>query len=150
VTAGHGAACILMHMLGTPATMQDDPSYGDLMGEVAGFLAGAIERAVSAGIGDDQIAVDPGIGFGKTTKHNLAILRHLPELSVLGKPIVVGTSRKGFIGKILDLPVDERLEGTIATAAYAVAQGARIVRVHDVRPVVRAVRMVEACIAQGA
>ncbi len=150
VTAGHGAACILMHMQGTPATMQKDPSYGDVMGEICGALAEAVETARNAGLGDDQIAVDPGIGFGKTTEHNLAILKHLPELAVLGKPIVIGTSRKGFIGNVLDLPVEERLEGTIATAAYAVAQGARIVRVHDVKPIVRAVRMVEACITQGA
>ncbi len=150
VTAEHGAACILMHMQGTPATMQEDPSYDDVMGEICGILAQAVERASGAGIGDDQIAVDPGIGFGKTTKHNLAILKHLPELAVLGKPVVIGTSRKGFIGNVLDLPVEERLEGTIATAAYAVAQGARIVRVHDVKPVARAVRMVEACITQGA
>jgi dihydropteroate synthase len=150
VTAEHGAACILMHMQGTPATMQENPSYDDVMGEICGVLTEAVERAQTAGIGEDQIAVDPGIGFGKTTEHNLAILKHLPELGVLGKPIVIGTSRKGFIGNVLDLPVEERLEGTLATAAYAVAQGARIVRVHDVKPVVRAVRMVEACITQGA
>ncbi len=150
VTAEHGAACILMHMQGTPATMQENPSYDDVMGEICSVLAEAVERAQTAGIGEDQIAVDPGIGFGKTTKHNLAILKHLPELGVVGKPIVIGTSRKGFIGNVLDLPVEERLEGTLATAAYAVAQGARIVRVHDVKPVVRAVRMVEACITQGA
>jgi len=150
VTAERGAACILMHMKGTPATMQKHPTYADLIGEIAGFLADAVERARASGLDDEQIAVDPGIGFGKTTKHNLAILRRLPELAVLGRPVVIGTSRKSFIGSILDLPVEERLEGTIATAAYAVAQGTRIVRVHDVRPVVRAVRMVEACITQGA
>jgi len=120
------------------------------MGEVAFFLKAAVERAASAGLGDDQIAVDPGIGFGKTTQHNLGVLRRLPELAVLGKPILVGPSRKSFIGNVLDLPVAERLEGTLATAAYAVAQGAKILRVHDVRPTVRAVRMVEACIASSA
>ena len=150
VTADAGAAAVLMHMRGTPATMQENPSYEDLMGEVAFFLESAIERAISAGVGDDQIAVDPGIGFGKTTEHNLAILRRLPELAVLGKPILVGPSRKSFIGNVLGLPAGERLEGTLATAAYAVAQGARIIRVHDVRPTVRAVRMVEACIASSA
>jgi len=150
VTAEYGAAAILMHMRGTPATMQENPVYDDVMGEICGTLGEAVENARAAGLGEDQIAVDPGIGFGKTTEHNLAILKRLPELAVLGKPIVIGTSRKGFIGSVLDLPVEERLEGTIATAAYAVAQGARIVRVHDVKPVVRAVRMVEACITQGA
>ncbi len=150
VAAGAGAAAVLMHMQGTPAAMQENPSYGDLMGEVALFLETAIERATSAGLGDDQIAVDPGIGFGKTTEHNLAILKRLPELAVLGKPILVGPSRKSFIGNVLDLPVGERLEGTLATAAYAVAQGARIIRVHDVRPTARAVRMVEACISSSA
>ncbi len=150
VTADAGAAAVLMHMQGAPATMQKSPSYEDLMGEVAFFLKAAVERAAAAGLGNDQIAVDPGIGFGKTTEHNLAILRRLPELAVLGKPILVGPSRKSFIGNVLDLPVGERLEGTLATAAYAVAQGAKILRVHDVRPTVRAVRMVEACIASSA
>ncbi len=150
VTADAGAAAVLMHMQGAPATMQKNPSYKDLMGEVAFFLKAAVERATAAGLGDDQIAVDPGIGFGKTTEHNLGVLRRLPELAVLGKPILVGPSRKSFIGNVLDLPVGERLEGTLATAAYAVVQGARILRVHDVRPTVRAVRMVEACIASPA
>jgi dihydropteroate synthase len=150
VTARFDAACVLMHMQGTPATMQDDPGYDDLMGEIARFLDSAVAAAVAAGVGDDQIVVDPGIGFGKTTAHNLAILRHLPELKVLGKPILVGPSRKGFIGRVLDLQVEERLEGTLAAAAYAVAQGARILRVHDVAPVVRAVKLVEACMSSPA
>ncbi|MBM3307902.1 MAG: dihydropteroate synthase [Candidatus Eisenbacteria bacterium] len=150
VVARFDAACVLMHMQGTPATMQDDPSYDDLMGQIAHFLAGAIAVAKAAGVADDQIVVDPGIGFGKTTAHNLAILRHLPELRALGKPILVGPSRKGFIGRILDLQVDDRLEGTLAAAAYAVAQGARILRVHDVKPVARAARIVEACLSSPA
>jgi len=147
--AQSGAACVLMHMQGTPAEMQEAPSYVDVMGEIALFLQQAIDRATDAGIGADRIAVDPGIGFGKTTEHNLTILKRLGELAVLDKPIVIGTSRKSFIGKILDLPVDQRLEGTLATAALAVAQGARILRVHDVAPVVRATRMVEACLSSG-
>lgn len=147
VAARFRAALILMHMKGTPATMQHDPSYEDLMGEITSYLHAAVVSAESAGVGADQIAVDPGIGFGKTTEHNLAVLRRLPELAVLGKPILVGPSRKSFIGNVLDLPIDERLEGTLAAAAYAVAQGARIVRVHDVGPVVRAVRLVEACLS---
>jgi dihydropteroate synthase len=150
VTARFEAACVLMHMQGSPETMQEDPSYDDLMGQIALFLASAIAAATGAGIGDDQIVIDPGIGFGKTTTHNLAILRHLPELKVLGKPILVGPSRKGFIGRVLDLQVDDRLEGTLAAAAYAVAQGARILRVHDVKPVVRAAKLVEACMSSPA
>jgi dihydropteroate synthase len=150
VVARFDAACVLMHMRGTPDTMQENPEYGDLMGEIALFLRSAVEMARGAGIDDDQIVVDPGIGFGKTTEHNLAILRHLPELAVLGKPIMVGPSRKSFIGRVLDLPVDDRLEGTLAAAAYAVAQGARLLRVHEVRPIVRAARMVEACLSSPA
>ena len=147
VTARAGAAAVLMHMRGTPATMQQDTAYDDLMGELAFFLGAAVDRALAAGVGGDQIAIDPGIGFGKTTEHNLAILRRLPELAVLGRPILVGPSRKSFIGNVLDLPVEERLEGTLAAVAYAVVQGARILRVHDVRPTVRVARMVEACIS---
>jgi len=150
VVARFDAACVLMHMRGTPDTMQENPEYGDLMGEIALFLRSAVETARGAGIDDDQIVVDPGIGFGKATEHNLAILRHLPELAVLGKPIMVGPSRKSFIGRVLDLPVDDRLEGTLAAAAYAVAQGARLLRVHEVRPILRAARMVEACLSSPA
>jgi dihydropteroate synthase len=142
-----GAACVLMHMKGRPENMQKDPSYADVMGEIALFLHDAIVRAREAGVNDDRIVIDPGIGFGKTSEHNLAILKRLPELRALGKPLLVGTSRKAFIGKVLDLPVDERLEGTLATAAFAVAQGARILRVHDVRPTVRTARMIEACLS---
>jgi dihydropteroate synthase len=150
IIARFDAACVLMHMQGTPQTMQHHPSYDDLMGEIAFFLKAAIERARGAGVGDDQIVVDPGLGFGKTTEHNLSILRHLPELEVLDRPILVGASRKSFIGKVLDLPVEDRLEGTLATAAYAVAQGARILRVHEVRSVLRTARMVEACLSTPA
>jgi len=149
VAAEAEAAVVLMHMQGTPATMQEDPSYDDLMGEVTAFLKDAVDRAEAAGVGPDQIAIDPGIGFGKTTEHNLAILRRLPELAVVGKPVLVGPSRKRFIGSLLDLPVDDRLEGTLAAVAYSVAQGARIVRVHDVAPVVRVVRVVEACLTSN-
>jgi dihydropteroate synthase len=150
VAARFDAACVLMHMQGTPETMQHRPSYEDLMGEIAFFLRSAIERARAAGIGDDQIVIDPGLGFGKTTEHNLSILRHLPELGVLGRPILVGASRKAFIGKVLDLPLEDRVEGTLATAAYAVAQGARILRVHEVRSVLRTARIVEACLSTPA
>lgn len=150
VTARAGAACVLMHMRGTPETMQNDPRYDDLMGEIAFELAGAIDRAREAGVKEDRMVVDPGLGFGKTAEHNLAILRRLPELRVLDKPILVGPSRKSFIGKVLDLPTEDRLEGTLAAAAYAVAQGARVLRVHDVAPTVRTVRMVAACLSSQA
>ena len=150
IVSRYEAACVLMHMQKTPEVMQDDPTYEDLMGEIARFLKEAVERAVRAGVGEDQIVVDPGIGFGKTTEHNLAILRHLPELRALGKPILVGPSRKSFIGRVLDVATDDRLEGTLAAVAYAVAQGARLVRVHDVRPVVRAVTMIDACLSSPA
>ena len=150
VTARAGAACVLMHMRGAPETMQEDPRYDDLMGEIAFGLSAALDRARAAGVGEDRMIVDPGLGFGKTTEHNLAILRHLPELRVLGKPILVGPSRKSFIGNVLDLPTEERLEGTLATAAYAVAQGARVLRVHDIAPTVRAARMVAACLSSPA
>jgi len=143
------AACVLMHMRGTPETMQVDPDYDDLVGEVTHILSQAVGRALEAGVGADQIIVDPGLGFGKTTEDNLELLRRLRELEALGKPVLIGPSRKGFIGRVLELPVTDRLEGTLAACAYAVAQGARIVRVHDVRPTVRAVRMVDACLVSG-
>ena len=150
VTARAGAACILMHMQGTPDTMQNDPRYSDLIGEIASYLSEAVARAGRAGVPEDRIVIDPGLGFGKTTEHNLAILRHLPELAVLGKPILVGPSRKSFIGNVLDLPTDDRLEGTLATLAYAVAQGARVLRVHDVAPAVRTAKMIAACLSNPA
>ncbi len=147
--ASTAAGCVLMHMKGEPTTMQDGPVYGDLVGEIAGLLATADSRARKSGVDPEQIVIDPGLGFGKTTEDNLEILRRLPELRALGRPILIGSSRKGFIGRVLDLPLEERLEGTLATCAYAVAQGARMVRVHDVRPTLRAVRIVDACLASG-
>ena len=142
--AGRGAAVVLMHMRGTPRTMQSDTRYDDVVAEIAAFLAEVSEKAVAAGIRGDRIVLDPGIGFGKSVEGNLEILRRLPELSRLGRPLLVGASRKSFIGETLDLPVDERLEGSLAVAATAVWQGARIIRAHDVRETVRVVRMVDA------
>jgi dihydropteroate synthase len=139
VVAKAGAGLVLMHMQGTPRDMQASPHYQDVVREVREFLAERVEAAVDAGIDRAQIAVDPGIGFGKTTEHNLWLLRRLTEFSELGQPILVGPSRKSFIGQILNLPVEERLEGTLAACAVAVARGADIVRVHDVGPVRRAV-----------
>ncbi|HAF70698.1 MAG: Dihydropteroate synthase [Acetothermia bacterium 64_32] len=138
LVAEFGAGLVLMHMLGTPKTMQQSPHYDDVVREVRGFLAERAQYAQSQGIPREAIAVDPGIGFGKTVEHNLELLRRLPELVELGFPVLVGPSRKSFIGAILDLPVEERLEGTLAACAVAVVRGADILRVHDVRQVRRA------------
>lgn len=137
---------ILMHMQGTPRNMQDNPRYKSVMGEISAFLRRQAEVAIKAGVSKEKIIVDPGIGFGKTREHNLEILNKLPELKSLGFPICIGTSRKSFIGLTLDLPVDQRLEGTAATVSFAIAQGASIVRVHDVRQMVRVSRMTDAMI----
>ncbi len=144
VVAGAGAGLVLMHMRGTPADMQRDPRYTDAPPEVAEFLARRLETAASAGIGRERVAFDPGIGFGKSTRHSLELLARLESLVALGRPVLVGVSRKRFIGQILDLPVDQRLEGSLAAAAIAVFLGARIIRAHDVAATVRAVRVAEA------
>ena len=145
--ARSGAAVVLMHMQGTPRTMQEAPLYTDLMGEVRAFLAERMLDAGEAGIEAERIVLDPGIGFGKTAAHNLEILNRLDAFRDLGRPVCVGVSRKAFIGLVLGLPPGERLEGTIAAAVLSVSMGARILRVHDVGPVARAVRMAEAILA---
>jgi dihydropteroate synthase len=147
VAAEAGAPLVLMHMQGTPATMQDNPHYDDVLVEVEAFLQERCAAAEAAGVAPDALVVDPGIGFGKRDEHNYALLGGLARLTRLGHPLLVGTSRKGFIGRALDLPVEERLEGTAATVVWAVERGARIVRVHDVAPMVRTVRMTEALLA---
>ena len=144
VAARAGAAVVIMHMQGTPRTMQQAPHYEDLLGEVIAGLAAGIARAAAAGVALDRILVDPGIGFGKSLEHNLALLDRLGELEVLGRPILVGPSRKAFIGRLLDLPAAERTEGTIAACCCAAGRGAHIVRVHDVGPVRRALRVADA------
>jgi len=138
------AAVILMHMRGTPRTMQRRPRYHDVVDEVEAFLIAAAERAQGAGIERSRILVDPGLGFGKTVGHNLALLRALPRLIRLGFPVVVGPSRKSFIGKTLGAEVGERLAGTLACVAFAHRCGARVVRVHDVQPAVHLLKMLEA------
>jgi dihydropteroate synthase len=139
------APIVLMHMRGEPRTMQKDVRYGDVVGDVMAFLEDRARRAIAAGVGHDRILVDPGFGFGKLVEHNLVLLRRLGEFRRLGYPVVAGTSRKGFIGRVLgDLPVDERFEGTAATVALAVWNGASVVRVHDVRAMRRVVGIVEA------
>jgi len=135
---------VLMHMLGVPATMQDDPRYDDVVAEVEAFLAERCQAAEAAGVDHEALVVDPGIGFGKRDRDNYALLDQLARLTRLGHPVMVGTSRKGFIGRALEAPADQRVEGTAATVVWAVERGARIVRVHDVAPMVRAVRMTEA------
>jgi dihydropteroate synthase len=147
-----GAGVVLMHMQGTPQTMQEKPHYEDVVGEVRSFLAKRVAFAEARGLKKTQIAVDPGIGFGKTVEDNLRLLAQLGEFSSLGYPLLVGTSRKSFIGKVLgpleskpaEREADGRLWGTAATVAWAVAQGARILRVHDVAEMSDVVRMVEA------
>ena len=139
--AGRGVGFVAMHMRGDPATMQDDPRYDDVVGEVRAFLVGRAEAAVAAGV--EEVWIDPGIGFGKTAAHNLALLAHLDELVATGFPVVVGTSRKGFLGVLLGgAPADDRLEGSVATATWAMWQGARMVRAHDVRATVHAAQVV--------
>jgi dihydropteroate synthase len=149
VAADAGAAVVLMHMQGTPATMQDDPRYGDVLAEVEAFLQERTLAAEAAGVPSEALVVDPGIGFGKRDEHNYALLGGLARLTRLGHPVLVGTSRKGFIGRALDLPVGERLEGSAAAVVWAVERGVRIVRVHDVAPMVRTVRMTEALLTGG-
>jgi len=144
VVARSGAALVIMHMQGTPRTMQQAPHYDDLLGEVIADLAAGVGRAAAAGVEPDRILVDPGIGFGKSLEHNLELLDRLGELAVLGRAILVGPSRKAFIGRLLDLPAAERLEGTIAACCCAADRGAHLVRVHDVGPVRRALRIVDA------
>ncbi|MNR81312.1 Dihydropteroate synthase [compost metagenome] len=141
VAARYGAPVIAMHMQGMPQTMQDDPRYDDVVSEVHAELVEAVRKARARGV---KVMVDPGIGFGKTQEHNLTLLRHLDRLHVEGCPMLLGTSRKGFIGKLLDLPVNERVEGTMATVALGVSQGVDVVRVHDVKEAVRTVKVADA------
>jgi dihydropteroate synthase len=138
---------VLMHMRGTPRTMQENPTYADVVEDVKAFLAQRIELAIGEGVAEERIWVDPGIGFGKTVRHNLELLNRLRELRELGRPIVIGTSRKRFIGTITGREVDDRLGGTIATNVLAMQAGADVLRVHDVREVREAMVVAEAVLA---
>jgi dihydropteroate synthase len=139
VARAAGAGWVAMHMQGDPRTMQQAPLYGDVVAEVTAFL---VERAEAAGV--DEVWIDPGIGFGKTMEHNLALLAHLDELVATGFPVMVGTSRKSFLGHLTGgAPVEDRVEASVATAAWALAQGAGMVRVHDVAPTVVAARLLQ-------
>jgi dihydropteroate synthase len=142
--AERGCELVLMHMLGDPRTMQEDPAYDDVVDDVKDFLAERIDFATAEGIDEERIWIDPGIGFGKTADHNLELLSRLPELADLGRPIVVGSSRKSFIGKLTGAPVDQRLGGTIASSVIAYVNGARMLRVHDVGPMREALTVAEA------
>jgi len=147
LVAGSGADCCLMHMVGEPRTMQRNPRYEDVVGEVKAFLKERLAFAVAAGISEERIMLDPGIGFGKTVTHNLELLGRLDELAVIGPPVIVGPSRKSFLGRLTGRPVDERVAGTIAACVVAYAHGARVFRVHDVAPVADALVVAAATVA---
>ncbi|MBM3296474.1 MAG: dihydropteroate synthase [Candidatus Aminicenantes bacterium] len=149
LAAARGAAVVLMHMLGRPKTMQHAPSYGDVVAEVRTFLEERAAAAREAGVARESVVLDPGIGFGKRLDDNLALINNLPALGESGYPLLVGPSRKSFLGALLDLPAEERLEGTLAAAVLSVVRGAHVLRVHDVRAVSRAVRTAEAVLAEG-
>jgi dihydropteroate synthase len=142
--AERGATVVLMHMLGEPRTMQGDPRYGDVVAEVRGLLAEQLDVAVAAGIASEDVWLDPGIGFGKTAAHNMELLRRLRELRDLGRPLVIGTSRKSFIGRVDGSPAGERLGGTIASSVLAAVEGAAVLRVHDVAEVNQAMAVTAA------
>jgi dihydropteroate synthase len=144
LVADRGAGLVLMHMAGDPRTMQVNPEYGDVVAEVRDFLAERLAAAVAAGVDESRIWLDPGIGFGKTVAHNLELLRGIPELATLGRPILLGTSRKSFIGRQDGSAAPDRLGGTIATSILAALAGAAVLRVHDVREMAQALKLTSA------
>ncbi len=147
VAADYGAPVVIMHIKGTPRNMQQNPVYTDVVGEIMAYLEEGIELAIKAGVDQEKIVIDPGIGFGKNLEHNLMLISRLDEFKSLGRPILLGTSRKKFIGTVLDIPVpDQRVDGTAATVALGIAKGAGIVRVHDVGRMVNVARMTDAII----
>ena len=146
VCASAGVGVCLMHMKGEPRSMQDAPSYGDVFAEVSAFLIEQRRACVAAGIGRDSIVFDPGLGFGKSFAHNMTLLKEIPALSGLGSALLIGVSRKSFIGRMLGRQVDNRLYGGLGLAALAVSQGARIIRAHDIAPTVDAIGAVAAVI----
>jgi len=150
LVAAEKVPVVLMHMQGTPRTMQQRPHYRDVVEEVKEFLRDQIRYAVQSGVDLERIIIDPGIGFGKELEHNLALLRALPALADLGRPVLVGPSRKTFIGKILDVGPEERLEGSLAAAVAAVLGGASVIRTHDVKEARRAIRVADAMRFGGA
>jgi dihydropteroate synthase len=149
LAAERGAAVCLVHMQGEPRTMQRDPAYGDVVAEVRDFLAARLQAAVDAGIPEERVVLDPGIGFGKTLEHNLALLAGVPALAELGRPVLIGVSRKGMFGRLLGREVGERVPGSIGAGLAAVARGAAVLRVHDVRETTDALRVWSAVEAAG-
>ncbi len=147
--ARYRAGVVLMHMQGNPRNMQVNPAYSALNSDIITYLDKAIQKAKEAGIAEDKIIVDPGIGFGKTPQHNLEILKRLQDFKILGRPILVGPSRKSFIGKILNLEAQKRIFGTVAACVLAAKFGAKIVRVHDIRPVYEALKITDAILNAG-
>ena len=148
LVAERGVECCLMHMLGEPRTMQVDPHYDDVVSDVKAFLEERMAAAITAGVAEERILLDPGIGFGKTLEHNLELLARLSEIVALGRPVVIGTSRKSFLGRLTgrEDPA-ERIAGTIATNVLAYERGARVFRVHDVAPVLDALRVTAATVS---
>jgi dihydropteroate synthase len=149
LAARYKAPVVIMHIKGTPKDMQQDPVYEDLVGEIKAYLEEGVKLAEIAGINRDQVIVDVGIGFGKTVSHNLELINRLDEFHSIGCPMLIGPSRKSFIGNILNLPVSERLEGTTAAVTMAISRGAHIVRVHDCGPIKRAVQIADAIIGSA-
>jgi dihydropteroate synthase len=150
IVAGAGAWCCLMHMLGDdPRTMQADPAYDDVVSEVKAFLEERLAFAVSEGVPEEKVWLDPGIGFGKTLEHNLELVRRLDEIVAIGRPVVIGTSRKSFLGKLTGREPQERVPGTIATNVLALERGASVFRVHDVREVADALNVAAATLRPG-
>ena len=148
LVADRGAGCVLMHMLGEPRTMQHDPRYEDVVADVRAFLEERLAFAVAEGVPEERVWLDPGIGFGKSVEHNLELLRRLDEIVAIGRPVVIGTSRKSFLGKLAGgRPESERLPGTIATNVLALERGASVFRVHDVAPVLDALSVAAATVA---
>jgi dihydropteroate synthase len=150
VVAERKVPAVAMHLRGDFETMHAAPAYDDLMGEVVGELSQSLGAAAAAGVPREALIVDPGVGFAKEARHSLELLRRLPELQALDRPVLVGPSRKSFIGKVLDLPVGERLFGTAAAVAASIFGGAHIVRVHDVREMAQVARLCDAILAAGA
>lgn len=144
IAAEYNAGVVLMHIKGTPRDMQAAPQYGDVIGEISGFLKGVKESVIKAGVHEKAIVLDPGIGFGKTVAHNFEIIKRLAEFQKLGSPVMLGPSRKSFIGKTLDLPVNQRIEGTCAAVTASILNGAQIIRAHDVKEVKRAATIADA------
>ncbi|QHI68631.1 dihydropteroate synthase [Tichowtungia aerotolerans] len=149
VVAEAGAGLVLMHMQGLPQTMQEDPQYGDAVFEVRKFLEERMAAVMQQGVAEEQICLDPGIGFGKTDEHNLALLNNIPNLAATGRPVLIGVSRKSLFGRLLGREVHERLAGSLATGVFSVMRGASILRVHDVKESCDAVRLVDRLRFQG-